>query len=108
MKDTQMETFREMIKSLDDDKLNALETALGNALEVIQCLDDNTWRRAYARYNAVYNEVHERYVEENIGEFREYQKRYLERVALGIATPEEGDFYSDWHKDIYGVRPHRG
>ena len=105
----EIDAFAEMVYGLDDSKLNDLYDALSKALDTIYSngIDDayDVWKRARARYDIVANESHERYVEANIDEFREYQKRYLERVALGVATPEEGDFYSDWHKDIYGFRP---
>lgn len=42
---------------------------------------------------------HNRYYEHSIKDFREYAKRKNE--------PDfDWDFYSDWHKDIYGFRPH--
>ena len=39
------------------------------------------------------------YYEDNIDAFREYKKH--------MGEPDfDWDFYSDWHKDIYGFRPH--
>lgn len=42
----------------------------------------------------------EEYYEENIEKFREYESHMNE--------PDfDWDFYSDWHKDMYGYRPHK-
>lgn len=41
----------------------------------------------------------EEYYEENIEKFREYESHMNE--------PDfDWDFYSDWHKDMFGYRPH--
>lgn len=42
---------------------------------------------------------HDEFFEENIAEFREYESH--------MGEPDfDWDFYSDWHKDFFGYRPH--
>ena len=59
----------------------------------------DTWSayyEIYCWYNAVDDEE---YREENMAEFKAYEARMNE--------PDfDWDYYSDWHKDMFGYRPH--
>ena len=60
-------------------------------------------------YNAA--EEEEKFSRENQPKVREYFEKYFEgKTWEDISQSEElierWDFYSDWHKDAYGYRPH--
>lgn len=53
-----------------------------------------------------YVEEDERYRRENEPKIREYfEKNFVGKEWKDI-DPEMWDFYSDWHKDVFGYRPH--
>ena len=56
----------------------------------------------------VYNYVDEerRYREENEPKIREYFAKHFEGKTWDEIDPENWSFYSDWHKDVFGYRPH--
>ena len=47
-----------------------------------------------------------RYREENEPKIREYFAEHFEGKEWNDIDPEEWDWYSDWHKDVFGYRPH--
>lgn len=56
----------------------------------------------------LYDEAAEekRYREENEPKIREYFAEHFEGKTWDNIDPERWDFYSDWHKDVFGFRPH--
>lgn len=48
----------------------------------------------------------QRYREENEPKIREYFHKYIEGRTFSQIDPHDWDFYSDWHKDVFGYRPH--
>ena len=48
----------------------------------------------------------ERYRRENEPKIREYFAKHIEGREWKDIEPERWDFYSDWHKDVFGYRPH--
>lgn len=60
------------------------------------------------RPDMVYNQVEAdmRYREENEPKIREYFAKHFEGKTWKEIDPERWDFYSDWHKDVFGYRPH--
>ena len=79
------------IKAMSQDDRQALHKHFMNKYDLTEDEDRVYW---------LLNEVEdEEYYEENIEEFREYESHMNE--------PDfDWDFYSDWHKDIFGYRPH--
>ena len=56
----------------------------------------------------IYNHFEEdlRYRAENEPKIREYFAKYIQGRTLDKINPEDWEFYSDWHKDVFGYRPH--
>ena len=56
----------------------------------------------------IFNHVDEvrRYKEDNEPKIREYFEQHIEGKEWKDIDPDMWEFYSDWHKDVYGYRPH--
>ena len=56
----------------------------------------------------IYNHIEEeqRYHRENEPKIREYFEKRIEGKTWEEIDPQDWEFYSDWHKDVYGYRPH--
>lgn len=54
------------------------------------------------------NEAEEqaRYKEENEPKLQQFFHKYIEGKSFDEIDPNNWDWYSDWHKDVYGYRPH--
>lgn len=48
----------------------------------------------------------ERYRKENESKIRAYYAEHIEGKSFDEIDPNCWDFYSDWHKDVFGYRPH--
>lgn len=64
------------------------------------------WDKTYNEYNKLTVVLDERYREENAEAFNAYYKEHIEGKTWDNIDPNHWDFYSDWHKDMYGYRPH--
>ena len=53
-----------------------------------------------------YLEEDKSYREKNEPLIRDYFKLHFEGKEWADIDPENWDFYSDWHKDVFGYRPH--
>jgi hypothetical protein len=53
-----------------------------------------------------YREADKKYREENEPKIREYFAKYIEGRTFNNIDPYDWEFYSDWHKDVFGYRPH--
>ena len=53
-----------------------------------------------------YREENERYRVENEPKIREYFAKHFEGKTWDEIDPDNWSFYSDWHKDVFGYRPH--
>ena len=53
-----------------------------------------------------YREEDKRYRRENEPKIREYFAQHIEGKTWDEIDPEDWQFYSDWHKDVFGYRPH--
>ena len=56
----------------------------------------------------IYNYIEEdrKYREDNEPKIREYFTKHFEGKTWDEIEPERWEFYSDWHKDVFGYRPH--
>ncbi len=56
----------------------------------------------------IYNHIEEeqRYRRENEPKIREYFEKRIEGKTWEAIDPQDWEFYSDWHKDVFGYRPH--
>lgn len=63
------------------------------------------WDIAYKEYNELSTVLDERYRLENQAEFDAFYKEHIEGRTWSEINPEDWQYYSDWHKDMYGYRP---
>ena len=56
----------------------------------------------------IYNHVEEdiKYRERNEPEIRKFFAEHIEGRTWNMIDPNDWEFYSDWHKDVFGYRPH--
>jgi len=66
----------------------------------------NIWDAAYATYSNLTAISDEEYYNENIDKFNAWVNEHISGKSYGEIDPHTWDYYSDWHKDIFGVRPH--
>lgn len=96
-----MKTYKEM---------TAMTTADINARirELTAILDggmSDAWDAAYDEYSNLTDILDERYREENQAKFDAFYEKHIKGKKREEIDPENWDFYSDWHKDMYGFRP---
>lgn len=85
------------IKAMSKEDRQALYERLNRILTRQEC--DMEWDEAYEIYNTLRYIEDEEYREKNMAEFKAYEARMNE--------PDfDWDYYSDWHKDMFGYRPH--
>lgn len=79
--------------AMGDDALNAIEKRLMAKMDAHTATEDE--KELYWEISAYWDN---QYYYDNIDKFHEYEKHMNE--------PDfDWDFYSDWHKDIFGFRP---
>lgn len=61
----------------------------------------------YEEYFRVEAQLQEMYREENEGPLLAYYEKHIKGKSFDEIDPERWDWYSDWHKDVYGYRPRR-
>ena len=84
------------ISCLAYDDIKAMNREQRNELRTIVSDNYDDYREQYWLLHAVEDDE---YREENMEKFLEYESHMNE--------PDfDWDFYSDWHKDMYGYRPH--
>ena len=74
---------------------------------VLNCTPPSSeeWDKAYDEYNRLTVVLDERYREENEASFNAYYEEHIKGRTWEEIDPNHWDFYSDWHKDMYGYRP---
>lgn len=92
---------REELMKMDKEQRNNISREIMDILDSIMYDDpDNRWDEVYAYHNLIESVIDDIYREENMESFRAYEQRMNE--------PDfDWDFYSDWHKDMFGYRPHK-
>lgn len=63
------------------------------------------WDDAYERYCELSAKEQEEYKAENIGNLRKFYDVYIANRERKDIDPEAWDWYSDYHKDVFGYRP---
>lgn len=80
--------------AMSDDAVSDIEKQLGRKIDAMTATDAEK-----GVYWDILNYWDEKYYYDNIDAFLEYKSHMNE--------PDfDWDFYSDWHKDMYGFRPH--
>ena len=74
----------------------------------VECVDDFFYWVLNNKPEWVFNYVEEekRYREDNEPKIREYFEKNFEGKTWNEIDPDNWSFYSDWHKDVFGYRPH--
>ena len=49
--------------------------------------------------------AHSEYVEKQLPELERYFNNHIKDKSINEIEPERWDWYSDWHKDVFGFRP---
>lgn len=93
-----MNTFESMTNAQINERINELSSILNGAI------DDN-WDKAYKEYNQLTAILDERYRAENMDSFNAFYEKHIKGKSWEEIRQEDWDFYSDWHKDMYGYRP---
>lgn len=95
-----LEYAKAHIKALESD---GFETKDGYNWTILADLVDKTWDTEF--HELVYDMYNRVHIAEDIA-YREYaEKDFLEYASHKGEDDFDWDFYSDWHKDIYGFRP---
>lgn len=85
------------IKAMNKEERDALYNKCNEILDQQKC--DDMWSHVYGCYCRLTAIEDEEYREANMEKFREYEARMNE--------PDfDWSYYSDWHKDMFGYRPH--
>ena len=91
--------------TMTNEAINARIRELSDVLNGDPCTD--AWDAAYSEYSKLNAVLDERYREENQAEFDAFYAEHIEGKSREEIDPEDWQFYSDWHKDMYGFRPNR-
>lgn len=97
-----MKTF-EAMRAMTNEEIRNRQRELSYILEG-NCTAD-AWDIAYSEYNKLSTVLDERYREENQSAFDAFYEKHIKGKAWKEIEPEAWQFYSDWHKDMYGYRP---
>lgn len=96
-----MKTFE--IESMTTERIKKRMDELAAFLE--SPIDPEAWNEYYKEYSKLEYILNERYREENQADFDAFYEKHIKGKAWEEIDPEAWDFYSDWHKDMYGFRP---
>lgn len=98
-----MMTF-EAIRSMSTDAIRQRVRELSDVLNGDPTT--NAWDEAYKEYGRLNAVLDDRYRAENQAEFDAFYAEHIEGKTWEEIDPEDWEYYSDWHKDMYGFRPH--
>ena len=89
-------------EAMTNEEINARVNELSNILN--GAIDDG-WDKAYKEYSELRAIQDERYRAENQDAFNAFYEKNIKGRSWEEIDPEAWQFYSDWHKDMYGYRP---
>lgn len=82
-----------------------LNTRLRELSTILDTVMGDEWDTAYDEYCMINVIVDDRYRTENIEKFEAYFKEHIEGKTWEEVDKECFEWYSDWHKDMFGYRP---
>jgi hypothetical protein len=88
---------------MSTEKINQRIRELTELLE--SPIDPEPWHEYYREYNSLTAILDERYRAENQASFDAFYEKHIKDKTWEEIDKETWDFYSDWHKDMYGFRP---
>lgn len=80
---------------------------LGEGLMYSCEVGSKEWKDAYEEYSILNGILDEIYREENQEAFDKFVDEHIRGKKWEEIDPDDFQFYSDWHKDMYGFRPRR-
>ena len=92
----EFEVTYDEVKAMSKEERSALEKKCTDILND-PCAD--MWSTVYSCYKTINAVIDDEYREEHMAEFKAYEARMNEPNF-------DWDYYSDWHKDMFGYRPH--
>lgn len=72
---------------------------------ILDTVMGDEWDTAYEEYCMLNSILNQRYREENLEKFEAYFFKHIYAREPADIESEIWDFYSDWHKDMFGYRP---
>ena len=90
------------VKEMATDTLNKRVDELSKILDSTFGVE---WDSAYDEYTIINDELEKLYREENQAKFDAYYNKHIKGKTFEEIDSETFNFYSDWHKDMYGYRP---
>lgn len=90
--------------AMTTEELNAKSRELSKVLNSVSPADDR-WDEAYKEYSYISAVLDDRYREENQEAFNKFYKENIEGKKWEEIDDDTWQWYSDWHKDMYGYRP---
>lgn len=91
-------------EAMTDKELSERCKKLGDMLEMMNPCD-NDWDEIYKEYFTIVAIQDERYRKANQKDFNDFYEKNIKGKRWEEIDPHTLDFYSDWHKDMYGYRP---
>lgn len=90
-------------KTMTDAEISKRLDELAKILE--SYIDPEAWKEYYAEYEKLNAILNERYRERNQAKFDAFYEKNIKGKRWEDIDPNTLEFYSDWHKDMYGYRP---
>ena len=63
------------------------------------------WDKAYERFCELTAKRDQEFFEDNIEHLEDFFNKHIKGKEFSEIAPEDWDYYSDYHKDVYGYRP---
>ncbi len=92
--------IKDEIRKMSEEDRKLLIECKEKTMNDVSEIESDKWSNAYHIYKIANEVKDEIYREENMAEFKAYEAKMHE--------PDfDWDYYSDWHKDMFGYRPHK-
>ena len=91
------------IRKMSDEEIRDAIRVLDSHLQLHS--NDELFSPIYAVYLSYITVEQERYISENEEEFNKFYVNNINGKRYDEIEPEMLDWYSDWHKDMFGYRP---
>lgn len=105
MKNFETMTYEEIMTTIPTEEIRQRIRQLTEILDATMYESGKVWHKAYSEYEELNAILDERYREENQAAFNAFYAEHIEGKSWEEIDPENWQFYSDWHKDMYGFRP---
>ena len=73
--------------------------------DLLWTVEGEEYDKLYAEYCELNAQERREYREANEAKIREYFEKHIKGKSFADINCEQWQFYSDWHKDVFGFRP---